>query len=628
MHSHFAYLITLLKRLGIVVFIYMLCRIFFYLFNYSHFDNARILSFAGGIRFDISAVLIMNLPIILLMLIPHPFRMNMGFQRFTKLLFILINSFAVIINCVDIEYFPYSQKRSTIDLFKLLGTGDDMQKLLPQFVKDFWHIGIIIIVLIWFMMRLYTITEKPIKDHVLNLKNFSIQFAIMFAGLVFLLVLSRGGTQIRPLSIPNAAAYPTTDEMQLVLNTPFTIIKTFGKPSLEAKNYFSEDELKEQFSIKRHYNKEGSFDEKPNVVLIILESFSKEYISSISGRTQGYTPFLDSIFNHSLVFEKAYANGKKSIEALPAILSGLPALMNNPLITSPYAQNRTNSFANILNKEGYHSSFFHGATNGSMGFDGYCDVIGFDNYYGRAEYSQEEDFDGNWGIYDEPFLDFTAKELNEFKEPFFSAVFTLSSHHPYQLPEKYQESFAGGNMEIMKTIEYTDYCLKQFFESIKNEQWAKNTLFVFTADHTAVSADPFYKNRVGIYSIPIAYYKMDGSLAGRNSSVTQQIDILPTSLDLIGYNKEFHSFGKSALDSGPGSCVNYISNVYQYFKGDYVLQYGDDKSLGLFNIRKDSSLLINRMDFEWKRKEAMERELRFTIQSYNQKMIDNELDVE
>jgi len=267
-----------------MVFLYTICRVFFYVFNASHFEHATFISFAGGIRFDITAILVMNLPLIIFHLLPFPFRNTPFYQKALGILFIIVNAFALALNCVDIEYFPYSQKRSTVDLFKLLGTGDDMKTLLPQFVKDFWHIGIIVIVLIALMNWLYRKIKVRTSPEKFTFKYFITQFVVMLAGLVFMVILARGGFQIRPLSIPNAAAYPTSDEMQLVLNTPFTIIKTFGKPSLEEKNYFPDEQLNEDFSTRRHYNKEGDFSNKPNVVIFILESFSKEYISSISGK--------------------------------------------------------------------------------------------------------------------------------------------------------------------------------------------------------------------------------------------------------------------------------------------------------------------------------------------------------
>ena len=104
-----------------------------------------------------------------------------------------------------------------------------------------------------------------------------------------------------------------------------------------------------------------------NVVIIILESFSKEYVGYYNNG-KGYTPFLDSLINYSLVMERAYANGIKSIEALPSIVSSIPTLMNNPFITSIYATNKYYSLPLLLKREGYSTSFFHGGNRGTMGF--------------------------------------------------------------------------------------------------------------------------------------------------------------------------------------------------------------------------------------------------------------------
>ncbi len=132
-----------------------------------------------------------------------------------------------------------------------------------------------------------------------------------------------------------------------------------------------------------------------------------------------------------LTFTNAFANGKRSIEALPSILSSLPAIMDNAFVTSLYSSNPIESLAAILKNKGYQTSFFHGGKNGTMGFDNFTKLVGIDAYFGLNEYPNEEDYDGNWGIYDEPYLQYFCNQISLMKEPFFTSVFTLSSHHPY-----------------------------------------------------------------------------------------------------------------------------------------------------------------------------------------------------
>ena len=163
---------------------------------------------------------------------------------------------------------------------------------------------------------------------------------------------------------------------------------------------------------------------KKNVFVIILESFSSEHIGAlthqIGNKNTDFTPFLDSLAEKSLVFE-GFANGKRSIEGIPAILASLPTWMTEDFITSQYSSNKFNSLASILKAEGYNTSFFHGGKNGTMGFDAFSKSAGFEFYYGKNEYPDQSDFDGSWGISDEPYLQYIAKTLNTTPEPFLGS---------------------------------------------------------------------------------------------------------------------------------------------------------------------------------------------------------------
>src|SRR5690606_3286191 len=123
-------------------------------------------------------------------------------------------------------------------------------------------------------------------------------------------------------------------------------------------------------------------------------SFSKEFFGAFNkdknnGTYTGYTPFLDSLTGHSLSFTYSFSNGRKSIDGLPSVVSSIPSL-GVPYFLSPYSGNRINSLASLLKEKGYHSSFFHGAPNGSMGFEAFMNIAGFEAYYGLSEYGDDD----------------------------------------------------------------------------------------------------------------------------------------------------------------------------------------------------------------------------------------------
>ncbi len=633
MNNYFQNIKVLLKRLLIVLILYIVTRLYFYVLNYHFFNSVQFVSlmkmFFYGIRFDISAIAYTNLLIIILHVIPGNFKNNNTYQLITKILFVVINSIALATNFIDSKFFEFEEKRLTSDIFSPVWLGHDTVDLIPQFIHDYWYIIlswlIVIFILIYFYPNIKQHAEAEVVKGKRKIKKLIYQSALCVFLLAFAIIGGRGGFQLKPLRIITAAKYANSNDVSLVLNSPFTLLKTIGKKEIEIKNYFTDKELNKIFNPVRQYKSDTSF-RKMNVVVFILESFGKEYVGSLNNN-KGYTPFLDSLITKSMVFDYAFANGKKSIEAVPSILSSIPALMNNPFITSNYSSDKINSLASILNKQGYYTAFFHGGSNGTMGFDDFAKMSGMQDYYGRDEYDREGDYDGNWGIFDEPYLQYYARKLTELKKPFFTCLFTLSSHHPYTIPEKYKGKFPKGELINEQSISYADYSLKRFFQTASKLPWYKNTLFVFTADHTAQAYSKFYKNKLGRYSIPIIYFcPSDTSLTGINHTITQQADIMPSVLDYLDYSKKFIAYGNSVFDTNADHyAVNYMNGIYQLINNDYTLLYDGDKSIGLYNIRTDKLLKHNLLNTSPQIVIKLENKLKAILQSYNNRLINNDL---
>ncbi len=635
MHKSIFHLVVLLKRLLILFFSYSLCRLLFYSINYSLFSSVSfpelVFIFVHGLRFDFAAIIYCNIPFILLHLFPLPWRDSKRYQSILKFLFFLFNIPAIAFNYIDFIYFRFTQKRTTSDIFSWTGLGDDLKNVLPKIITDFWFVFLLFAVLVFLMNYLYKKTSFQLKKDILENQNarpywlVQIAFTILFAG-VFVVGV-RGGLQLRPLSILSASDGISPKNVTLVLNTPFTVLQTLEKSGLKEVHYFNDKTASDLFSINKQVFATDSFETK-NVVVIILESFSKEYIGALNNY-KGYTPFLDSLIKESLTFTNAFANGKKSIEGIPSIVAGLPSLMDNPYITSAYSGNQFNSIASLLKKQGYETSFFHGGTNGTMGFDNFTRMAGFDKYYGMKEYNNEKDYDGFWGIYDEPFMQYFAQSLNKYDKPFFSCLFTLSSHHPYTLPKQYKNRFKNGTLEIHPSIAYADYSLQRFFETASRMPWFKNTLFVITADHTSLSEHRQYQTGLGSYRIPILFYQYGSSLKGLNTTVVQQADILPSIMDYLNFQSPFISFGESVFRPDKKHyAISFINNIYQYTEKDYLLQFNGEKSIGLYKYTSDPLLNNNLISSEKKIVHDMELGVKSVIQAYNYSLIHNKLTVQ
>jgi phosphoglycerol transferase MdoB-like AlkP superfamily enzyme len=334
------------------------------------------------------------------------------------------------------------------------------------------------------------------------------------------------------------------------------------------------------------------------------------------------------LIGESLSFEYAYANGKKSIEAVPAILASVPSLMDNPYISSPYGNNKIESLASILKKKGYSTAFYHGATNGSMRFDAFAAQAGFDKYFGRFEYNNDAHFDRTWGILDEYFNPWTAKQLTKLKQPYFGTLFTLSSHHPYYVPAHMKSQVKKGPQQICASISYGDISLKRFFDEAKKQPWYNNTLFVLCADHTPASSTEFYNQRSMMYRVPILFYHPGGKLEKkREKMVFQQLDIMPTALEMLNIETTIYSFGKSYYDKGSREAIAYLEGTHYYFRNNYMLTFSDDKARNLYDIVKSKKSPVDVRKYQRKTVHLFESRLKALIQLYNRDLMRNQTTV-
>ena len=612
----------LVKRIFIVFLCYLLCRVLFLYFNKNTFTNLDFQTFWGGALFDLAAIGFINLVFIVLHLFPGNFKYNSGYQKGLKIAFYAINLIFIATNFVDFEYYKFTGRRSSIGLITATGMEHEIGGLMISFLKEFWYVLLGFIVLAIVLWKLLSKPKFIFPVEQLTVKVIFKQTGILILALGIGLLMARGGFGSKPIRIVDAINYSSLGNSALVLNTPFSILKTIGKKeTLADPKFYSDWELNQIFDPVFISNP----TEKPikkNVVIIILESIGDENMH------RGITPFLDSLSTQSFYFKNGFANGKVSIDAVPSTLSSIPSLMNTSIISSGYSLNKVHGLPKIMKKQGYTTSFFHGAFNGSQNFDQYCKVAGFDNYFGKDEYVGPEAFDGSWGIWDEEFLQFFNTKLTSFQQPFFATLFTVSSHNPYKVPKKYQGKFPKGNRKIQESIGYTDYALKQFFKSAKKEKWYKNTLFVFTADHT--SSEPTsekYKNSVGKFRIPILFFDpSNADFKGTQEKNFQQIDILPSILDYLHLNDKVITYGKP-FSSDKNFAVYYLDNIYHLIKDDYYLAFDGKKTIGLYNFKTDELLKNNHLLKDKKRVLEMERFIKAYIQSFNKRMISDRLTI-
>lgn len=594
------------------------------LFQWNNFNDFGLKAFIGGLRFDLSVLFYTNSLIILAHTIPGSFKYNSIYQTLLKWMFYAINTILLLTNFVDFIYYEFTGKRCTFSLITANGMEQEIAGLMPSFILRYWYVflsGIFFAILFYKFIPKSKFNSHYSKKTLLNSLK---QVVLFFVFLGLIIVVGRGGLQRKPLRRIDAINYATANNTSIVLNTPFCILKTINrKKDLKPLNFYDSKTLKTLYSPIKRYKDSTGFNKK-NVVIIILESFGDENVSFSSPKT-GNTPFLDSLISKSLYFKNGFANGRVSAAALPSVISGIPSIIGENYVSSSYAFNAIESLPILLKNEGYSTSFFHGAFNGSQNFDQYSNIAGFDAYYGKDQYPNESDYDGKWGIFDEEFLQFFNAELSTFKQPFLSSVFTISSHIPFIIPEKYEGKFDKGNTIFYETVGYTDFALKRFFNEAKKQDWYKNTLFVVTADHCSIVEKGTYKSILQQYTIPILFFDPENpDFKGVQNTNLQQIDILPSVLDYLNYNKPFVSYGKS-FNENQHIVLNYINTMYHAIIENYYFIFDGNKIIELYDFKTDIELKNNLKDFDTTVVKRLENQLKPYIQSFNNNLINNTL---
>ncbi|MFV5699819.1 LTA synthase family protein [Flavobacterium sp. ZT3R17] len=629
---------VLIYRLSLAYIFYFIARILFYIFNINLLKVDSISDLLSlcyyGLAFDTTAILYVNLLFIVFSILPFWKNTNSGYQKSLFYLYFGTNLVAYATNFIDFIYYKYTFARTTIVVLNVLKHETNKKVLLFSFLYDYWYVFILFVLFsaLWIYLYKKVSVAVAVPSKKLHYFGFS---TIGFFGIVLLIIGGiRGGDfnkATRPINLLDASRHvKTIVQSDIVLNTPFAIIRTLFSNSFLKPNYPDVNEqviLEKVQPIKQYHNNPAT---KPNVVVFILESYGREYIGAFNKNSKipnykSHAPFLDSLSQHSLIFTNAYANGRQSIHGMSSVLAGIPSF-KDAFTSSPYPKQKIESLVSTLESEGYNTSFFHGAANGSMGFLGFGNILGFDNYYGRTEFNDDSQFDGFWGIWDEPFLQYMKNTLDKKKTPFFASVFTVSSHEPYIIPEKYKNRFHEGGVPIHKCAEYTDFALKRFFDEAKKKPWFSNTIFVLVADHCNQIYYDEYQKAINHFAVPIIIYKPNSKYVGVDDDLAQQIDIYPTILDMIGYKKPFRSWGRSLLDkkSSQPFVINSTGNIYQFSKGNYICTFDGKTALGFYD-KNDKALKNNLIKNRNPEMNEIELNCKAFIQDYMDRVVDKKM---
>jgi phosphoglycerol transferase MdoB-like AlkP superfamily enzyme len=579
----------LARRLGILLVVYAIIRLVFLIDHRAQFDEATVWQVGGaflrGMRFDVSAIVYSNLPIILLSLVPAPWSERLWFRRLMFGLFVVINFVLVSVMVADVGYYPFTGTRVTLDIFRL---SHDASAQAPQLLMNYAGLASIAILLVIGIVLFYPRTgAEPAMR-----RTRAGQALASLAVLVVAIIGARGGVQKKPLSPLHAFAGGNHEIGVLTLNTAFTLLRSPRRPELGRVTFFANDAdaanlLRAPFGYAPLARAHG-LPRRQNIVVIMLESVGVEFWGAAERDVQR-TPFLDSLAQHGAFFRNGFANGRRSMDALPSILLGVPLLMGQSVAISGYQANEWRGVGHFLGGAGYQTTFFHGAPKGTMYFDAISAMAGIERFHPLEDFPdsmRRDDFDGYWGLYDGPAMQWAAQEIDKLPQPFFSMIFTISTHHPYQLPPEYEGKFAEGPQEMHSSLEYLDVAVRQFFERVQHAPWYDNTLFIITGDHTAPQRSERYDTALGRFMVPILLFHPQGKLPPLDTTrIVQHVDLFPTILDYAGVDPgPVPRFGRSLFGEAPGEAILQSNNVFWIVRQDGVLQRDPDGSEHLFTL--------------------------------------------
>ncbi len=597
-------IVALIYRLFLAFFFYQIARLLFWFFNQNLVKVNGISEYLKlsyyGTAFDTTAILYVNAVFILLSIIPIVINTKKSYQKFLFYWYFITNGITYSFNFGDIIYYRFSQARLTSAMFSVARNESNIGKVLLNAVlqNPLVIIAFVLMIISWiFLYKKVKVTqEKP--------RNLIVYFASSILLLCGIATLVVGGIRgdfkhsTRPINLVDANKHVSNPlQGNLVLNSVFSFFRTLNTNNFKLVHFVDEKFIEKEIQPYKLYERE--VEPKPNVVIFIVESFGKEYSGAFNKQNNikdfvSYTPFLDSLASESLIFTNAYANGRQSIHGMSSVLAGIPSL-TDAFTSSPYSNQKIQSIVSVCNDLGYDTSFYHGAPNGSMGFQGFGNILGFKHYFGKTEYNNDKDFDGIWAIWDEPFFQYFAKNIGK-KQPFMATLFSASSHDPFKIPEQYQGQFKKGPLQIHEPIQYTDYALKKFFETAGKQPWYQNTIFVITADHTNQVYYEEYQKAMNRFAIPLLFFSPNPKyhLKDVDARLAQQIDIYPTLVDLLGYNRKIRSWGRSLVSdkNEDAMIVNSDAINEQMIIGNYIYIFDGKQVTGIYD-KSDLALSKN-----------------------------------
>jgi phosphoglycerol transferase MdoB-like AlkP superfamily enzyme len=357
------------------------------------------------------------------------------------------------------------------------------------------------------------------------------------------------------------------------------------------------DQAEAESLFKENFNKKPSSHKllnttRPNIIFIIMESFSNKLIEPLGG-LKGVTPNINRFMHEGIVFSNCFAAGDRTDKGIVSVICGYPPLAQGAIINFPTKIEKLPCFNSDLKKQGYYSQFLLGFDTKFANLNTLFLHANFDKVISKEEFPESEQ-NSKWGAHDEYLLNRLFEECNKAPStPFFMANMTQSSHEPFDVPMKTVFPGSDDDNRFINAAYYTDSCLGVFIKKAQTAPWWKNTLIVLVADHGNRLPGNTPNNLPPKFHIPMIW--LGGALAAKDTVVDtyfSQNDLPFTLLHQMDIDNPDYLFSKDFLtDNVPAFGFSVFNNGFAIINKDGYVQVDNDTHKATFSEGKDSSSL-------------------------------------
>ncbi len=438
------------------------------------------------------------------------------------------------------------------------------------------------ILLLLFIAALFSITAIILHNIIFKKTKFKqiensfiliiTKLVIIFILLVVYVIGIRGGTDIIPMnpSFVYFSNHSFANHAALSPEWNLAFTYEYSKRTNKADfSYMSDDEMKQRINILFSKNDTCKTtyilnNNRPNIVIVILESFTADIIESLHG-VKGLDQNLEKLINQGILFTNFHPSGRRTPNAFPAVLAGFPSIPNDNIINHTEKLEHISYLPKVLKNNGYHTSFYYGGVTEFANINAFIKNCNYDNITDKSDFDKK-DLNSKWGAHDNVVFKKVLKDINNnMPQPFLINIMTLSSHEPFEVPMK---TVIPGNDEaslFKNSIYYTDKCIGDFINKAKKYEWFNNTLFIFVADHG--HRLPLYRNdasSIERYHIPLIIYGnvlKDKFKGIKYNTIGSQVDIPATILAQLNINHKKFFWSKNLFDNSKNKFAFY---AYKY----------------------------------------------------------------